>query len=689
MIVKRFLAVTLSIILVFGLFSASLWAAPADIVNIPDPYFKADINSELGQPTDSDITEAQMALLQNLTASNASISDLSGIEYAVNLTTFIMRDNQVTNLEPLKSLPKIEYLSLSSNSVTSNNFPDLSQNTTLKSLSFFGTSVDNTVLDKVVQIQSLTLLRFESNYNITTIEPMTQLPNLQELWVQFCGVADFTPINRMSPTLVELYAFGQNTGRIDPITEVERTIFTYDEVTETLFIPFSMMPNVKTNFDGTTSPFTTSTSPSNTYLAFNDVQVAQGRLAIDTTGITVTGVTSDEYYNIDQMEYNARYDLPTGSYATPPNFTSYVISAGTYMHIFNIVDRPVITAKTPIYYWQGYPVDEATFLTDAEASTNDGSPITTDFTSQVDFSTPGSYMVTLNAQDADGTDAVPVQVEVIIWARPTVIAKDEITYYQYSQISEAMFLVDVEATTEPNNQMTNDFATAVNFNVIGDYQVAIIATNDQEISSVTKLVVVHIIPRTSTQSYVLSFDLNGGDGVAPVVQTLEFGALATEPAIPQKQGHVFKEWNTLQDGSGRAWDFASTAMPDNNVTLYAQWQKVASTEYTLSFNLNGGQGIAPINQILKVGEKTQEPNRPVREGYIFQGWNTATDGRGITWNFDSSTMPAENVTLYAQWKSQSLTKTGESNNLMFLSGVVALGSVMLMVTLLRKRQYLN
>ncbi|MGL4589293.1 MAG: InlB B-repeat-containing protein, partial [Mycoplasmatales bacterium] len=40
---------------------------------------------------------------------------------------------------------------------------------------------------------------------------------------------------------------------------------------------------------------------------------------------------------------------------------------------------------------------------------------------------------------------------------------------------------------------------------------------------------------------------------------------------------------------------------------------------------------------------------PTKTGYTFNGWNTAVDGKGKTWNFATDKMPAKNITLYAQW----------------------------------------
>ena len=67
----------------------------------------------------------------------------------------------------------------------------------------------------------------------------------------------------------------------------------------------------------------------------------------------------------------------------------------------------------------------------------------------------------------------------------------------------------------------------------------------------------------------VTFDLNGGDGsLAP--RKYVVGELMVLPA-PTRDGFRFIGW---QDASGREYD-DSTAMPDKNLTLYAQWEAMA------------------------------------------------------------------------------------------------------------------
>lgn len=316
-------------------------AADADVVTIPDAALKQEIVTTLNLPVGSELTKTDMERLTSLylnSSNSAQISSLSGLEYATNLATiYINTDNNVTDFSPLEKLSSLTYVTLQTASLTSANFPDLTKSGGITNLSLGSTDIDNDVLPKIAQLTQLNRIYLDSNMKITTIEPLKNLPNLTSLSVQFCGITDFTVIPDF-PVLNNLAAFGQNTGRYDEPTTIGRSSLDYDIEQQTVFLPFSMMPNRMTNFDGYVPPFSTSNSASNTYFDFNGQQLPSNRLQITDEGITVLGVTEEEFKNITSFEYNARLNNPAGTYAQPDGFSFYAISSGTYLHQFNVLD---------------------------------------------------------------------------------------------------------------------------------------------------------------------------------------------------------------------------------------------------------------------------------------------------------------------------------------------------------------
>ena len=134
-------------------------------------------------------------------------------------------------------------------------------------------------------------------------------------------------------------------------------------------------------------------------------------------------------------------------------------------------------------------------------------------------------------------------------------------------------------------------------------------------------------------SYTLTFDTNGGSTIAPITQ--DYGTAITAPADPTKTGYTFAGWTPA----------IPTTMPAENMTIKAKW---TVNQYTLTFDTNGGSTIAPITQ--DYGTAITAPADPTKTGYTFAGWTPAIP----------TTMPAENMTVTAQWRYNGGGSSGYS-----------------------------
>ena len=135
----------------------------------------------------------------------------------------------------------------------------------------------------------------------------------------------------------------------------------------------------------------------------------------------------------------------------------------------------------------------------------------------------------------------------------------------------------------------------------------------------------------AANTYTITFDTVGGSEIAPITQ--DYGTVITAPEAPTREGYTFIGWDQE----------IPTTMPAENMTVTAQWE---INQYTITFDTNGGSEIAPITQ--DYGTAITAPADPTREGYTFMGWDQEIP----------KTMPAENITLKAQWKD-SEKPTGE------------------------------
>ena len=87
---------------------------------------------------------------------------------------------------------------------------------------------------------------------------------------------------------------------------------------------------------------------------------------------------------------------------------------------------------------------------------------------------------------------------------------------------------------------------------------------------------------------------------------------------------------------------------------------------TVTFEPNGGVGATMTQAFISGQQATLRANTFTREGYTFNGWNTAANGSGTAYADNASVTLTADTTLYAQWRSNSsgggYTPSGGGNN---------------------------
>ena len=157
---------------------------------------------------------------------------------------------------------------------------------------------------------------------------------------------------------------------------------------------------------------------------------------------------------------------------------------------------------------------------------------------------------------------------------------------------------------------------------------------DREIPKTVPAENITVTAQWEINQYTIAFDTAGGSEIAPITQ--DYGTNITAPADPTRKGYTFKGWDK---------EIPET-MPAENITVKAQWE---INRYTITFDTAGGSEIAPITQ--DYGTNITAPANPTRKGYTFKGWDKEIP----------ETMPAENMTVKAQWEINQYAITFDTN----------------------------
>lgn len=158
----------------------------------------------------------------------------------------------------------------------------------------------------------------------------------------------------------------------------------------------------------------------------------------------------------------------------------------------------------------------------------------------------------------------------------------------------------------------------------------------------------------SPTTYTLSYDENGGSGT--MAATEQTGASVTVAAngFTAPTGYSFQEWNTDMNGGGTTKAVGASITLTEDMTLYAIWQP---NTYTVTLNAEGGVG-GSASVTATFDAALPNITIPTRDGYVFKGYYTGTDGTGTQY-YDtngSSTNDwtiAANTELHAYWETGS------------------------------------
>ena len=327
-------------------------------------------------------------------------------------------------------------------------------------------------------------------------------------------------------------------------------------------------------------------------------------------GLTVTYMNGETIY--------ARQILPSGTLAT----------------------RPDAPTTTPGYTFGGWNKVDGTAWNYASDKVTDNITLYAKWTANtytITFDTAGGSEIAPITQDYGTNIAAPADptregYTFIGWDReiPETMPAENMTVTAQWEIDWYTITFDTAGGSEIA-PITQDYGTAIVSPADPTREGYTFIGWDREIPETMPAENMTVTAQWEINRYTITFDTAGGSEIAPITQ--EYGTHITAPADLTREGYTFIGWDRE----------IPTTMPAENMTITAQWE---INRYTITFYTAGGSEIAPVTQ--DYGTNIAAPADPTREGYTFIGW-----GREIP-----TTMPAENITLKAQWRDTE-KPTGE------------------------------
>ena len=210
--------------------------------------------------------------------------------------------------------------------------------------------------------------------------------------------------------------------------------------------------------------------------------------------------------------------------------------------------------------------------------------------------------------------------------------------YSYKSLSSQPTPTSTTPHYEYSVSASTSYTTVIQYLDAGNYRMAVTLNGKRYLSD--PFTVDYTAPVTT---YTVSFDANGGSGTMADVTGVTSSYTLPACTFTAPMNKQFKGWATSASGAVIT-DASITVSADT--TLYAIWEPIPATTYTVSFNANGGTGtMADVTNIsgsytLPTCTFTAPTNKQ------FKGWATSASGTVIT---GTSITVSADTTLYAIW----------------------------------------
>ena len=191
---------------------------PGASVYIPDPNLRAAIAEALGKSANAVITMEDMEGLRHLSTIDREIRDLTGLQFATNLTNIDLRSNVISDLSPLAGLTNLELLWFADNDVS--DLSPLQGLINLKLLHFSSNPISN--LSPLTSLTKLEDLAFHELDLISDISLLTNFTKLRVIRIWNSPISDLSPLAKLAQLeLVDIC--GSKVSDISPLAELQRT----------------------------------------------------------------------------------------------------------------------------------------------------------------------------------------------------------------------------------------------------------------------------------------------------------------------------------------------------------------------------------------------------------------------------------------------------------------------------------
>jgi uncharacterized repeat protein (TIGR02543 family) len=275
-----------------------------------------------------------------------------------------------------------------------------------------------------------------------------------------------------------------------------------------------------------------------------------------------------------------------------------------------------VTNSQVVYEAGSGPAADAALLKDIDPTADPSSATISVDSSDVDYTTPGTYTVLVTATDpSDGYVSDPVEVVVQVLAGPTLtLSNGSASFPAADSLAQGDVLDALGASMDVPGSISVDLST-VRTRVPGSYQVTVKGTDDNGFTAALTATVVIADSSDAQFDVTVQAAAHGGTGSADPTPA-SAGSTVTLTAIPDA-GYQLTGWQALTPSDLTINADGTFTMPDGPVAVQPVYAPIT---YQIAYELAGGTTTGDNPTSYTVESDAITLSNPTRQGYTFAGW---------------------------------------------------------------------
>ena len=282
---------------------------------------------------------------------------------------------------------------------------------------------------------------------------------------------------------------------------------------------------------------------------------------------------------------------------------------------------PIVSvANSQVVYEAGNgPADDAALLKDIDPTADPASATIAVDSSDVDYSTAGTYTVLVTATDpSDGFVSDPVEVVVQVLPAPTLtLSNTSASFPAADSLAQDDVLNALGASLDVSGSISVDLST-VRTRVPGSYQVTVKGTDDNGFTTTQTATVVITDSSDAQFDVTVQAATHGGTGSADPTPASAGSTVKLTPVADA--GYQLTGWQAVTPSNLTIDADGSFTMPDGPVTVQPVYAPIT---YQIAYQLDGGMATGDNPTSYTVESDAIALSNPTRQGYTFAGWTAA------------------------------------------------------------------